>query len=199
MKELFFLGIALFVASLPFDRILSFLYFHSKTVSQRLDNRNHFFYMAKLPFVKGMSYFMSVGLGFGVLYLQDQLYGVFWHQLAVLIGMTLLYVWSPFNYFKPRGLFWFYIGVYAFLGLPLLIYYLIVLGMSVLLTRSWVLGLVSTFVVMYLIMLTVTVPTEYYFVQFWLLFVVVLRYLDEIMDFLDGRNYPALDKVYFSR
>ncbi len=199
MSELVFLGLALCVASLPFDRLFSFLYFHSKTVSQRLDNRNHYFYMAKLPFVKALSYVMPVGLGFGILYLQDILYGEFWHQLAVLIGMTLLYIWSPFNYFKPRGLFWFYIGVYAFLGLPLLLYYLVVLGVCVVLTRSWVLGLVSTFAVMYLVMFTVTVPTEYYFVQFWMLFVVILRYLDDIMDFLDGRYYPALDKVYFSR
>ncbi len=199
MSELVFLAAILLFVALPYDRLLVALYYHSKAISQRLDHANFFFFMAKLPFVKAMSYVISCIMGYLVLYLEQVLFGYFWLQLSIVIGATLFYIWSPFNRFRPRGVFWFYMGIYAFLSLAMVPYYLLVLAVGVLLTRSWVLGLISTFGIMFGVMFLQSVPTEYYFIQFWMLFVVVLRYLDDVLAVLEGGRYPSLDHLYFSR
>jgi hypothetical protein len=199
MSEFIFLALVLLAVALPHGRLFESMYYHSKAVSERLDHANFFFYMAKLPFVRAFSYLMASVVGFMALYVEQLYFGYFWLQLSVLIGATLVFIWSPFNRFKPRGVFWFYIGIYAFLGLPMLAYYLILLGITVALTRSWVLGLVSTFGLMFVVLVLQNAPAEYFFVQFWLLFVVVLRYLDELVNVMEGRGYPTLDRAYFTR
>jgi hypothetical protein len=199
LSPIFFLVIVGLLAAFPYARVLSGLYFGMRVVSQRLEHSDYSLYMSKLPVVMGVSYLLPMVLGYGMLWLEYELFGYFWVQLSVLVCGTLFYTYSPLNRFKPRSYFWLYLGVYLFFGWLVASAFLLILAGAVALSRSWVLGSVITVVAMSGVIGMIGFPTEYYFMQAWMVVLLVFRYFEQLETYFSRGKYWTVDQAYFTR